>query len=290
MSQFTAETLLAHPRFAAAARLHVQTALTACDGDPLVTAIYRSPARHIAFFAIACFSAMSEWDERLPPLTLTILLKAMKPWGLASHGVVENLIHRLVDRDLLTRERHPDDRRMVVLKPNAAFMDLFARISAPHRIPVAILSDDAFVARVAAGEPEAMQLYRAYSVIGHNINGATMLQRTPRLLGFISFEAGWLILFALLDAIWRGDGSARTPTALARRFGVSRPHVSKVLTVAAEAGLLEASTQGLFEPTAQFRGDIDVWVADCLATYTNVCIDAGENAVLPEAARAYSLA
>jgi DNA-binding FadR family transcriptional regulator len=58
-------------------------------------------------------------------------------------------------------------------------------------------------------------------------------------------DAGFLVLAILERSAAQDDGTAKAPFAeVARRFGISRTHVRKVLEAGAAAGLLEIRAPG----------------------------------------------
>lgn len=269
--QVTAQDLMGHPRFSEAVRQHVRIALFVCSDHPLAREFFGNSARQMSLFYIAMLSARSEIVASEPPLTRTRLQEALKPWGLLHYGKIDALINRLIDLGLITKQRLVSDRRIVVIQPTEAFFVLFDKIVAPHVVPAALLVDDAFLSKVASHEPSVAIRYRSFGVFQvENLLG--ILQRVPQMWAFARHDSGWLILFVLIDAIWRGDDAARKPASIARFLGVSRPHVTNVLSSAFEIGLLEETAPGLFAPTADFWIAVDSWVAECLAASINFAL------------------
>jgi hypothetical protein len=264
-----AEDLLRHPRFSEAVRLHIQKSLDNAI-DPFACEIFGDAARQIIFGMIGLLSARNELDPSAAPLTPKRLHEALKPWGLMGHGKIDTLLHRMTDRGILTKTRHPTDLRAIVLQPTEAYLVMFDTLSATHTAPASMLLDDRLLQRVAAGDRHATLRYRACELNRVEV-GMAILQSAPRMLGFLRYDAGWLILFALMDATARDDDGARSPSVIARRFGVSRPHVNTVLTTNAAEGLLIETAPGRFAPSAALRETVDRWIAECLAVSANCC-------------------
>ncbi len=267
----TAQDLMVHPRFSEAVRQHVRIALFSCSDHPLAREFFGNSARQMSLFFIAMMSARSELVANDPPLTRTRLREALKPWGVLHYGKIDALLNRLIDLGLVTKQRLFSDQRIVVIQPTEAFFVLFDKIVAPHVVPAALLVDDPLLPKFASDEPSFAIRYRAFGVFQvENLLG--VLQRVPQMWAFARHDSGWLILFVLIDAIWRGDDDARKPASIARFLGVSRPHVTNVLSSAFEIGLLEETAPGLFAPTADFWTAIDSWIAECLAASINFAL------------------
>jgi len=101
--------------------------------------------------------------------------------------------------------------------------------------------------------------------------GGAMLMRNPQMLPFLSADGGGLVLFALLDAVWREDAQAHRFDVIAARCGVSRPHVRMLLTKAHTFGLLEQTAPGLLRPSGPFLGVALVWIAETFAAFVGCC-------------------
>lgn len=257
-----------HPRFPEAVRLHVQINLAICSEAPLAREILGNAARQLAFNHIGILSSRHALDASKPPLTRTRLKEALKPWGISHHGKIDSLVDRLIDLELIATQRLPSDLRSVVLRPTDAFFAMYEKYIAPYVLPAVLLAGEELLASFSLAGPGAAMRLRAFG--GYQVENAIgMLQRVPQMWAFIRHDAGWLILFVLLDAIWRQDDAARKPVAIARFLGVSRPHVRNVLMSAFELGLLEESSPGLMAPTAELSRTVDIWVAELLASIIN---------------------
>lgn len=264
------DMLLRHSNFSNAARLYVRMNLDACGSDVEICKIFGNAARHVAFSLIATMSARSELVDGAPPLTPTRLIDVIEQMGLSSHGKIEAMINRMVDRKLISRTRLAEDRRFTILQPSEAFLAIDAVLCAIHANPSALLVDDRIVAGVAAGDRAATRQMRA-AAMPLIEGGGAMLQRVPQMAHFLLSDAGWLILFALVDAIWREDIRGQRFEAIARQCGVTRPHVRNVLTTARDYGILEERSAGLFAPTAAFFESFHVWIAECLVAFISCC-------------------
>jgi hypothetical protein len=108
--------------------------------------------------------------------------------------------------------------------------------------------------------------------------GVRILDRAPTLSLFAERNAGMMILFSLLlagaaeDAMPASRPVPISISALARRFGVSRPHVLKLLRDAAHAGLIERKGANgeqivlsvhLAEATLDFLATVFLFLAHC---------------------------
>lgn len=262
--------LLGHPRFCEAARLYVRQTLEAFEQNPATRQILGNSARHVAFSLIATFSACSEHDVDTPPLTQTRLVDTIVGMGLSSHGKIESLINRLVDQRLISREPCADDRRAKVLRPTEALLAIDDVLCALHARPCALLDAHPVVASVAAQERSVIRRMRA-AALPLIEGGGAMLMRNPPMVPFLTADGGWLVLCALLDAHWRDEPQAQRFEAIARRCGVSRPHVRTLLSKALLGGMLEQSDKGMLRPSAGFTESTQVWIAECLAAFIRCC-------------------
>lgn len=264
------EALLRHPRFAEAARLYVRLNIQACEDDERVGAIFCDAAHHVAFSLIATLSAQAEFNPGDPSPVQSRVVETIEDMGLSSHGKIEALFKRMSDRGMIVRTPHPEDRRTRVVRPTEAFLALDDVLCAIHARPSALLVEDAVVAGVAAGDRATTRRMRS-AALPLIAGGGAMLARNPQMLHFLMFNAGLLVLFALMEAAWRGDKSAGKPDAIARLCGVSRPHVRNIIVNARAQGILDEIAPGFVAPTASFFNVANVWIAECLAAFVGCC-------------------
>ncbi len=260
--------LLRHPRFPEAAHLHVRLNLEACQRHANIRKIFGNSARHVAFSLIATLSARAEQVRGAPPVTQSQVIETIMAMGLSSHGKIESLINRMVDQGMVTRAPHSEDRRAKALIPTETFLVMDDTLCAIHARPCVLLLDDPIVAGVAACDRAITRRMRA-AALPMIEGGGAMLLRNPQMLHFLISDGGWIVLFALIDAIWRADRDSQKFEAIAALCGVSRPHVRSLLVKAAEYGLLREDGAGLFAPTTEFFEVVDVWIAECLAAFIN---------------------
>jgi DNA-binding MarR family transcriptional regulator len=263
-SEVSVAALMAHPRFMEAAQLYVRLNLSARVGEATIAKTFSEPTWHILFCMIAKVSAQSEFAQDAPLLTPSYLKSEMAMLGFSSQGKIDTAIKRMIDLGWLERASAQEDRRAVVLKPTPALLAVDDDLAAVYAQPSALLVDDDWVARIAAGDRSATRGMRA---VGKSVveESFLIIQRNARMLPMLLPNGGWLILFALLDAIWRGDNPDRLFSRIARKCNVSSPHVKSVLLTGRDHGLLEEAAPGLFAPTAEMQHLTLVWIADCLA-------------------------
>lgn len=269
-SEVSLETLLRHPRFEEAARLYVRLNLEACLGNPTIRQILGNSARHVAFSLISTLSASEGKDGGAPLLLQSRVIDMIQAMSLSGHGKIERLINRMADQGMIVREPLDTDRRAKSLRPTEAFLELDDILCAIHARPCALLIDDPLVAGVARGDRTVTRQMRA-SAMPLIEGGGAMLMRNPQMLHFLMADAGWVILYALVDAIWRDDKPAQRVDAIAQACGVSRPHVRNLLMKARDFGLLEDAGPGLFVPSASFMEVVLNWIGECLAAFLGCC-------------------
>lgn len=275
------QRMLRHPRFAEAAQLHVRLILETCEANQPARSILGNTARHVAFSIISSLSAAAEVRPGMSPPAQSHVVARIEAMGLSSHGKVEALIKRMMDQGLVTRTVSGRDRRARPVCPTEVFREVDDRLCAAHARPCTLLLDEepsagtdaataAMIAGISAGDRSATRRMRA-AALPMVENGAAMLARNPQMIHFLAFDAGVLVLFALRDALWRGDRRAPKFDAIARLCGVSRPHVRNILMHAHAEGVLEYISHGVLQPTAAFGRDADRWIAECLAAFLGCC-------------------
>lgn len=262
--------LLRHPRFAEAARQYVFLTLDGLAQHPAMRQTLGNSARHVAFSLIATLSACAEHGVAAPAPTQARVVDTVVGMGLSSHGKIESLISRLVDQRMITRDPCADDRRAKILRPTEAMLAVDDVLCALHARPCALLDPHPVVLGVAAQERSVTRRMRA-AALPLIEGGGAMLMRNPQMLPFLSADGGWLVLFALLDAVWREDAQAHRFDVIAARCGVSRPHVRMLLTKAHTLGLLEQTAPGLLRPSGPFLGVALVWIAETFAAFVGCC-------------------
>jgi hypothetical protein len=140
----------------------------------------------------------------------------------------------------------PDDRaadgRMRLLAPTEKLLALHrARWTRMLAAAGLVLPASSEAAR-RVGEPGFVPAFAVAQIRGF-LTGFRLLQNAPEMGLFAERDCGALILFVLFAAE-QGEGSEPVSvSSLARRFGVSRPHVAKLLRDGEAAGVISRKGQ-----------------------------------------------
>jgi DNA-binding transcriptional ArsR family regulator len=136
------------------------------------------------------------------------------------------------------------DRRFKLLVPTELLITSLRQRWSAMFAAIALLKPECAEARAALDRPEFLAALVRRMVDEYRA-GARALQSTPELRPFAERNAGLMILASLVLAAEPDDTMPPTRpvrisiSELARRFSVSRPHVTRLLRDAAAAGLIE---------------------------------------------------
>jgi hypothetical protein len=136
------------------------------------------------------------------------------------------------------------DRRFKLLVPTELLIASLRQRWGAMFAAIALLKPEGAAAHAALDRPEFLAAL-VRSMVDEYRTGVRALQFTPELRPFAERNAGLMILASLVLAAEPNDTMPPTRpvrisiSELARRFSVSRPHVTRLLRDAAAAGLIE---------------------------------------------------
>jgi hypothetical protein len=189
MSALRIDGVLAHPRFAEARDAYIDRYLNFYLGDPALNKLLAEAARHVIVTFVICLTAASRHDDPQSWLTLAKLQDEVETHRVGSRGLVENIVSRMLDKELLVAEPVSTDRRKKVLVPTASLLKLDRDILIAQAIPAAMVLPSAAMERAIVCDFDFQRAHRAFSV-----SAFTMAMR------FIARDSGLMVLFAMLES------------------------------------------------------------------------------------------
>jgi len=238
--------LTGHPDFPEAARRSARAAIEMHRSERLVGWILSDRARAVfGHMALYLHATRDEGDPR-SGLTASRLKDLAVETGLCSAGRAAAMLGLMRAARLVIAAPGEADRRVKRLLPTERMLDLVRIRTARQFEAVAPLLPEA--ERALALIHDTGFAYALVRALGDYFTaGFRILAHTPGLSLFAERDSGMIILFSLLLA---GEGDGAFPPAgpvpvsiaeTARRFGVSRTHVLRLLREAEAAGLLSRS-------------------------------------------------
>lgn len=237
----TAQAILAHPDFAQARRLYLESLLALYGEDAFLNKLLLEGARQVVFGALICLLAAHNMADRSTWPTLADLKRVLKPFGQSSDRKIEQLVARLGSVGFIEQNAVPGDARVRLLTPSSAMLAHDEAWLLAHYRPLALLYPQDDHSRPLARD-RAFQLAQRRIAFAFIPRSATVLLGNPAILLFATRDAGFLVLAQLvLDS---EDGRSTSFEGLSRRFAISRTHVRQMLRDAQAMGLLTLSGRG----------------------------------------------
>lgn len=118
----TAQAILAHPEFAQARRLYLESLLALYGDDAFLNKLLLEGARQVVFGALICLLAAYNMADRTTWPTLANLKRVLKPFGQSSDRKIEQLVARLGSVGFVEQNASPGDARVRLLTPSSAML------------------------------------------------------------------------------------------------------------------------------------------------------------------------
>ena len=275
------DAVLCHPRFREARRRYIEGYLAFYSGDPALNKLMAEAARHVIVTFVICLTAASRDDDPNSWLTLGKLQDEVERHQVGSSGLVESIVSRMLDRDLLTAAPTARDRRKRILAPTAELLRLDRDILVAQAIPAEMVLPSPAMTRAVACDPQFQRAHRAFAV---NAFGMAMefFARNAEAMRFIAHDSGLMVLFSLLASAARspgGDLSTISYQEMTDRFGISRTHARDMIEEAAGAGWVRVSEPGgaAVQLTPTLMRIADRYVADAMDFFAYCCEEAEKN-------------
>jgi hypothetical protein len=237
-------TLKSAPGFPDAERAAMQFVLSVLGGSPLINVVMNDRGRFVlASLALTLHYARLPEDPETG-LTATRLRRWYLRTGLGSAARASAGIALMRWAGYLESIRDPHDSRRRILIPTPRFLDLHkARWRASLEL-VATMIPDVREALAHFDKPAFAPTF-AVAQATQFLSGFRFIDHAPKLAPFVDRNAGFAIL---LQIAWSGEElqasthGAFVPLSVqgfAKRFGVSRVQVHRVLRTAEETGFLK---------------------------------------------------
>ena len=234
----------AHPRFSASLRLIAAGAVAQYRGNRILNMMITDRARFlIGVFAIHLHYLSRPGDPR-SGLTLSRVKAICIEQKICSPGRAEAMLILMRMFGYLASARSEEDRRLHRLVPTDALIGWHReRLAFTLEAVAGVLPEGAQVLAVL-DSPDFLARFVSH-VARLYLSGFYYVDYVPELKFFFERNAGVVILFSIMLAGEAGDSFpprgpvSILPATLARQFGVSRPHVRRLMHEAINAGLLQ---------------------------------------------------
>jgi DNA-binding MarR family transcriptional regulator len=228
--------LRANPRFAQALRHTHEGLIGLYDGNRVLNALLNDRGRaRMGFLALSL-----HWSRRVGDPTSGLTVSRLKEICVAqkycSAGRAEAMIALMRMFGYLEPAPNPHDRRLKVLVPTEKMIAIHVARLRYQFEGMAMLLEEGDLGLRALGNPDFLPRFIRH-LAQRNFAGLRVLDPTPELILFAERNSGMMVLFSLLLEP-DDDTSKLSVSGLARRFGVSRVHVRKLLNDAARDGLV----------------------------------------------------
>src|SRR6202012_5501897 len=200
------QSILAHPRFAAARTAFVEAVLGLYEGDAFLNRLLLEAARQITFNMIVSLYFRYDEADRATWPTMRALKQQMTAFGLSSPRRIEDLVARLVQSGYLETRPSPHDGRVRILTPTAKMIALDQDwLTALYR-PLQVMFPDPGYSQVIERDP-AFQRAQRLVALGFGAHGLQILAGNPEIMLFMNRDAGMTILTKLVQIFYAAEGN-----------------------------------------------------------------------------------
>jgi DNA-binding MarR family transcriptional regulator len=239
--------LASHPRFIEATRQSARAAIARHTGNALISRTIKDIRRVIYGFFVLYLDARGE-------LSLKAIRDVCVELGFASPGYAAAILLRLRVMGFVTRDTNVTDKRVRRYIPSPLMKKAFLELLGNELLAFGIIEPEAFEAAEALKDPEVFRFFALNG--GRGLSRIVKRGEPDRLHLFATRDVGIAILHEIALSGAEGDtyppkGPVRMAVApLARKFGVSRSHVLRLLRAAEKQNLLRRDADemtGYFE-------------------------------------------
>ena len=260
----TSEELAAlrrHPRFAEAMTASMRVPIDLYQGNRLVNLISNDRGRYILTVLALHLHYTRRADEPTSGLTATRLQTMCAEQGVCSFGRAGALIQLLRFAGYLVPAPAAADKRVRLLVPTDKLIEMHRERFRRQLEAVALVRSEAREALAQFDHPAFQPAFTAARV-SEFLGGFRFYTYAPDIRPFAERNAGLLVLFSI--ALSAASDDARllpiAASVLAKRFHVSRTHVTGLMRDAVEAGLLERHGNE-FRMTPRLREAVEMMIA-----------------------------
>jgi hypothetical protein len=236
--------LQAHLRFPAAARIAAAGFIELWQGNRILNSVMTDRARfHIGLFAVH-LHLLSRPNDPHSGLTVSRMTALCGELELCSPGRVKAMLMLMRALGYLAPAPNEADRRLRRLVPTERLMALHGERNRRLFEAIAMVLPEHAEAFAGQSHPDFTGRF-VCRYCGHLLAGLRLIDGIPHMRLFIERNGGIVVLCSLLlsgepDDVYPPALPVRVSTsALARRLGVSRAHIRRLLQDAEKQGLLE---------------------------------------------------
>lgn len=238
----TAEEILAHPRFAAARRAHIDTLVELFADNRDVARLMLDAGTIVVRGFIVAFHAVYDENDRATWATPGQVQEHIVRRGLSSPRRVDDLLASFRETGYVETIVSPVDKRVRILKPTER---LIAH-DRDHLIAYQQFLHDLYPMRgyewTVRRDPHVHLAIRKAAFYAQPQALAFMRHAPFRL--FLSRDAGYLAFLLAAQAELAHTEETVSFTSIARRLGVSRTHLRNLFVEAEAAGYVRLHPQG----------------------------------------------
>jgi hypothetical protein len=260
----TAEEILAHPRFAAARRAHVDALVGLFAGDRFVTRLMID-AGTITFRALLV-GFHAAYDENDPTTWATPgqLRTYIGERGLASARRVDDMIARFRQARYVESAVSPADHRVHILKPTGPLIAHDRdHLAVYHRFLLDLYPGRGYEWTIEQDLRAQLAIRKA---LFYALPQAMAFMRHAPIMMFLARDAGYLAFLLVAQAEFAGS-EGLSFKSVADRLGVSRTHIRNLFVEAEAAGYVRLGPKPSrpVEIMPALRGAYDLFLADVQA-------------------------
>jgi hypothetical protein len=237
----TAREILAHPRFTAARRAHLNAAVALFSGDRFVTRLMLDAGTIMLRGFLVGFHAAHDENDRGTWATPGEVRRHIVSRGLASPRRVDDLIARFRHARYVQTVASAADKRIRILKPSERLIAHDCDHLAVYHAFLHELYPLRGYEWIKDRDPRVHLAIRKAAFYAQP--QALAFMRHAPILMFLARDAGYLAFLLVAQAALEGADQDTSFVSMAQRLGVSRTHVRNLFVEAEAAGYVRLVEQ-----------------------------------------------
>ena len=261
-----AAQLRASPAFSAAVREYTVAVARFRERPPLIAKLMASETRFRLFSYVFCLAADHETYGPLGGATFTRLSELCAQREELSPRLLKTTLALLKLSGFVKTVQSESDRRSKTYIPTPRWVD-FVKSWLPHWVnALDVLQPDMQRARMLAQDPDCLRRFAASAGRDH-MAGIPLIDRMPEFTCFFGKREGAIpvVLEVMLSDIDNTPPPSRAQVA--KRFGLSKTQVSKIVAEGASLGFFTIDDAGVPAATAHLRDSYMRFISIELAFY-----------------------
>ena len=237
----TAEEILAHPRFAAARRAHIDAVVGLFADDRAVTRLMLDAGTIVLRGFLVAFHAVYDENNRTTWATPGQVREHIVRRGLASPRRVDALIARFRQTRYVETIVSPVDKRVRILRPAERLIAHDRDHLAVYQQFLRDLYPDRGYEWTVRRDPQVHLAIRRAAFYAQP-QALAFMRHAPFMM-FLARDAGYLAFLLAAQAEFADAEQSVSFTSIAGRLGVSRTHIRKLFVEAEAAGYVRLHQQ-----------------------------------------------